>query len=370
MNDLLLPLYQAYYSARQNKRNTINQLKFEFDFEKNLYLLAQEIKSQTYKVSPCIAFIINNPIKREIFAATFRDRVVHHLVFTQIYDFWDHQFIYDSYSCRLGKGTHFGINRLSQFMRASSDNYTKNTWVLKLDISGYFMHVNREKVYQNCLWGLKKQFREQKYKSHVSFGTLDYLLQEIIFADPTIDVRRKSFLNEWDDLPLDKSLFFAPAGCGFPIGNLTSQLFSNIYLHQLDKLVKYKFKMKYYGRYVDDCVFIDQDKNKLLAICAEIRHFLKEKLYLDLHPKKIYLQPYQYGVPFLGAIIKPYHILPGKRLVRNYHRCQQKWLQAQARGDGQIDATLAQSYQSYLGHLSKFRSYRLTHPPTPLLISN
>lgn len=364
MNQILLPLTQAYYDARRNKRNTVNQLNFEFRLEDNLYRLAEEIASRRYQLHPSIAFIVKEPTIREVFAATFRDRVVHHLIFNQINQFWDNHFIYDSYSCRLGKGTHFGIKRMAQFLRAVSDNYTRPAWVLKLDISGYFMHVPRQKVYERCCWGLEKQFREGKYPSQLDQQTLDYLLRVIIFTDPTEHVRCKSPPVDWELLPPDKSLFQMTTDCGFPIGNLTSQLFSNIYLDQLDQLVKHQLKIKYYGRYVDDFVLMDQDKDRLLAARDVIADYLTNQLSLTLHPHKQYLQPYQYGVRFVGGIIKPYCILPGKRLVRNYKTCcYYRQRELELPDDPFARRSLIRrrerEYQSYLGQLTQFRSYRL-----------
>jgi hypothetical protein len=345
---LLMGICQAYYDARRNKRNTANQLK---------------IAQRRYRVGSCIAFIVTEPTKREIFAATFRDRVVHHLIYNLIVDFWDRQFIYDSYSCRTNKGTHFGMRRVERFMRAASDNYTRSAWILKLDISGYFMHMRRKLVWQFCWEGLEKMTARGELTPEKR-ELLEYLMPIVIFADPTRGVNIKGDRSDWLGLPENKSLFMSQAGCGLPIGNLTSQLFSNIYLHHLDVFIKRHLGFRYYGRYVDDLVIVSDDRRRLKKAIEAIREFLRPKLHLTLHQQKIYLQPVSQGVTFLGANIKPYYRLAGKRLQSNY----QKLLRLGKQSDN-----FAVRCQSYLGHLSQFKSWRLRQlapPLAPSLTSN
>ncbi len=344
--NLLDDLFRAYYEARVNKRNTINQLKFELNLEQNLYQLANDISKRTYNLSPSIAFIVFEPTVREIFAASFRDRVVHHLIFDYINPFWERRFITDSYSCRKGRGTHYGHKRIKRFLRAVSDNYTREAWILKLDILGYFMHMRRQTVWEKCLAGLQKQMLANDGETK---DTLAYLMHKVIFADPTQNVIIKGNWDDWQTLPTSKSLFWAETGCGFPIGNLTSQLFSNIYLHELDLFVKHQLGFKFYGRYVDDFVLMHQDRYKLVVARAAIDQFLRQRLGLTLHPKKYYLQPYQRGVSFLGGKIKPYCILPGQRLVGKF-KLARKLNYAHSQ---------PQSWQSYVGHLRQFASWRL-----------
>ena len=136
-------LFKAYYDCRKNKRNTGNTIKFELNFESNLIALHEEIMNRSYKVGKSITFIVNNPVKREIFAGDFRDRIVHHFIINELNPIFENLFIYDSYSCRVNKGTSFGIKRMQKFTRAVSDNYQNEAWILKLDISGFFMSINR-----------------------------------------------------------------------------------------------------------------------------------------------------------------------------------------------------------------------------------
>ncbi|MBQ6436214.1 reverse transcriptase [bacterium] len=342
-------LLAAYYKARQNKRNTINQLQFEANLEANIYQLYLELKNRCYHLSPSIAFVIFEPKPREIFAATFRDRIVHHLIYTYISPYWEKRFIYDSYSCRQNKGTRFGARRMFSFLRSVTHNYSTEAWVMKLDISGYFMNMDK-----SLMWQFNKRilFDDNAHLPEAVKELLWYLLPIVIFADPTQTAIIKGSLQDWNFLPANKSLFLTVVGFGFPIGNLTSQLFSNIYLHELDIFIKQKLHIQYYGRYVDDFVLMHRFKNALLSARESIANFLKNHLHLNLHPGKVYLQPAKFGLPFIGVWIKPRLFVPGKRVKRQFARflylsiyCHQ-------------DFSWSTRWQSYCGHL---RSYCLAN---------
>ena len=145
--DFTEQMFQAYYNCRKNKRNTINALRFEKHFEKNLFELCREIKTGKYQPGRSIAFIVNHPVKREVFAADFRDRVVHHWLINRLNPYFEKAFISDSYACRVNKGTHFGIQRVDQFIKECSNKYTKDCYILKLDVRGFFMHINRNLLF-------------------------------------------------------------------------------------------------------------------------------------------------------------------------------------------------------------------------------
>jgi retron-type reverse transcriptase len=303
---LLFPeLHKAYLDARKHKRNTINQLKFERNLEAELLSLEQELLNRTYQIKPSVCFINELPVKREIIAADFRDRVIHHFIYNRIYPIFDRKFIYDSYSCRVGKGTLFGIKRVQKFLRVCPCE----CWVLRLDIRGFFMAINR-----NILFNL--------ISTHLpNDELLKFLIHKIVFNEPLKNAVFKSPSSAWSDLPKDKSLKFSATNCGLPIGNLTSQLFANVYLNPLDHFVKRELKIKCYGRYVDDMVLIHGDKQILLNAISRIREFLSNELKLILHPRKIRLQQASKGFDFLGAHILPFCMHPGKRITDNFRKC-------------------------------------------------
>ena len=302
--NLLTDLFTAYYCARKNKRNTPSQVRFERNLSGNLLRLYDDIVSGRYRVGRSMCFVIRDPVLREVFAASFRDRIVHHLLYNWMMPIFEPTFIYDSYSCREGKGTLFGIKRLEHHIRSCSDNYRRECYVLKLDIEGYFMNISRQRLYDVI------ESRLIKYSSKHSI-TFDLpltlrLLSQVIFNEPTKGCYRKGSIHDWDALPHSKSLFYASSGCGLPIGNLTSQLFSNIYLSALDEYVKRDLKCRHYGRYVDDFYIVGNSPHELLALIPLIRDFLSSRLGLKLHPRKIHLIPISKGVRFLGVVVKPY----------------------------------------------------------------
>ena len=306
-------LWKAYGSAKTGKTKKPQVVEFTKNAKYEISALTREIHSRTYTPRPSTAFIVNVPVKREIFAAEFRDRVVHHFLFNQVNPWWDTRFIEDNYSCRIGKGTLYGIRRLDHHIRSESQNYTMPAYVLKLDILGYFMSLERKKLYDRAMWGLNRQFPDQGY----AYQVCKFLWKVIIFNDPIRQVVFSCPRSAWKGLPPSKSLFHQPNGRGIAIGNLTSQLLSNIYLDQLDRFVTMTLDFMHYGRYVDDFYIVSSNKNELVEASRTIERYVEDRLALKLHPHKRHLQECSRGVAFLGAVIYPYRIHPGKRLKRN-----------------------------------------------------
>lgn len=301
-------VFHAYYEARRHKRNTASQLAFELNLEENLVALWRELNSRTYTVGTSICFMIKDTVAREVFAADFRDRVVHHLLYGRLSPFFERRFICDSYSCRKGKGTLYGINRLAHHIRSCSCNYTEECYILKLDVRGYFMHIDRRLLSNMITAALPADFPRR--------DAVMWLSRLIIDCEPVVNCRIKGSLSQWRELPADKSLFHSSPDCGIPIGNLTSQLFSNIYMNVFDQWIKRDCGMRHYGRYVDDFYIVHRDKSVLLALIPKIRDFLRCNLGLELHSRKVYLQNVCKGVRFLGSVVYPYHIVPSKSLLK------------------------------------------------------
>ena len=352
----LVDLFKAYYSCRKNKRSTINALAFELNLEEELIQLKEELESGRYTISNSIAFVVDKPVKREIFAANFRDRVVHHFLIQKMNAVFEKHFIYDSYACRKAKGTHFGIGRVDGFIRKCSKNYTQDCYVLKLDIKGFFMHINKTILYTKI-----ETLFTSKYKGADKQLYLN-LCKIILFNEPVNNAIIKGNLNNWDNLPKDKSLFAAKPGYGLPIGNLTSQVFANVYMSSLDHFVKHELGIRYYGRYVDDFVLVHTNKAYLKSLIPIISKFLKTELHLKLHPKKIYLQHYSKGVSYIGGFIKPNRIYVSKRTKGNFYEAihKQNKLIENATNPSKAEKLLFLStMNSYLGILRHFKSYKL-----------
>lgn len=210
-------MYNAYYECRKNKRNSPGALMFELNYEHNLAVLKDEINNGAYKPGNYSAFIVTKPTPREIFAAEFRDRIVHHLVVSRINPYLEKRLIYDVYACRTGKGTHLGVKRLRRFMVASTENYAEEAWCLKLDLKSFFASINRQ-----LLWEKLKVYLETVY-NRADKTIILQLVQKIVLKNPAEDAVRKSPLVMWKLLPPHKSLFNAKENLGLPIGNLTSR---------------------------------------------------------------------------------------------------------------------------------------------------
>lgn len=305
-------IYRQYLNCRRRKRNTINSLKFEMRLEDNLLSLQEELKNRTYYPSRSVCFVTRRPKLREIFAADFRDRIVHHILVRYLEKIWERIFVYDSYACRKEKGNHLAVKRLRLFMRKISRNGRQRAYYLQLDIHSFFMSINKEILFSL----IAKRVKNEK---------ILWLLRIILFHDCTLNYVLKSSRKLLKQVPAHKTLFNTGNRHGIPIGNLTSQFFGNVYLNELDQFVKHTLKAKYYARYVDDFVLLHQDKLVLEMWHKEIEIFLREKLNLTLNPKRQVIKIISSGIDFLGYIVRPTHILCRRRVVNNLKERLEKY---------------------------------------------
>ncbi|MBR2658783.1 RNA-directed DNA polymerase [Candidatus Saccharibacteria bacterium] len=316
----------SFTEARRGKLKTHDEHHLEVHWLENLIRLRDQILEKRYFPSASVAFVISDPMIREIFAAPFVDRVVHHFLYLISANWWDKRFINDSYSCRPGKGTLYGIKRVQKMMRQATAGGTKKAYIIKLDISGYFMSLPRAKLYRLVKKGLDQQFA--RYKSDPAgwqlYRICDFLWRRVLLDDPVKKAHRRGPLKNWDPsiLPKRKSLYWQRVGFGIVIGNLTSQLISNIYLDQLDRYIKYVLGYKYYGRYVDDFIIIvpEEKYKQAKRDIYKIESFLKDELGLVLHPKKRYFASVEKGVEFIGARIYPNVIYPSDRAQKHFRK--------------------------------------------------
>jgi len=237
----------------------------------NIFSLHNDLINFTYRHASYERFCINDPKPRIIHKATVRDRLLHHAIYRILYPAFDTTFIFNSFSCRKEKGTHKAFQRMIGIVRKVSHNYLFSCWALKCDIKKFFDSVNHQ-VLIDIL------------KSRIDDNLLIDLLTKVIES------------------------FAVKPGKGMPLGNLTSQLFANVYLDPLDKFVKHKLRAKYYLRYADDFLLFNQGPNDLLNYLIEINSFLQSKLKLFLHPNKIILRKINWGIDFVGYVALPYHI--------------------------------------------------------------
>lgn len=285
MENLLLS-WQEFLRGKRKKKNVA---EFSLHFIDNILSLQKELAQKTYRHGEYQAFKINDPKPRDIHKASVRDRLVHHAIYRILYPYFDRKFIYDSYSCRLNKGTHRAINRFRHFARKASRNNTRTTWILKCDIKRFFANIDHKIL--KCM-----------LKQHAGDIDMLWLLEQVI----------ESFSTE------------GKAGVGLPLGNLTSQLLINIYMNEFDQFVKRKLKVKYYLRYADDFIIMSENKMYLENLIPQVSEFLKKCLRFNLHPKKVFIKTLFSGVDFLGWVNFPYHrILRTATQRRMFRRLKQ-----------------------------------------------
>lgn len=314
-------LFLAWREFRRGKRDKRDVQLFEFNLENNLFQIHQELLAGIYQNDPYISFCITDPKLRRIHKASIRDRVVHQAIFRILYHLFDKNFIYDSYSCRLGKGTHKAVDRLGLFLRQISGNYREKIYALKCDIKKFFDAVD-----QDILLALIQE--------RINNKRIIWLINKIV----------KSFSTSFHK--------------GLPLGNVTSQLFSNIYLDRLDQFVKYKLCIKYYLRYCDDFMILSGDYEYLKSLIPKLVGFLDEALKLQLHKQKIIIRKFSQGVDFLGYVSLPhYRVLRTKTKRRIIRRVQKHY--GEVKRGCLTFGFFHQSWQSYLGVLKHCCGFKI-----------
>ena len=370
---LLFDLYIAYYDASRHKHKMAYVQKFERDLAANLNELCDDLLNRRYKALPSKCFVIDYPKKREVFAAMFRDRIVHHLYFRYTHQLFERTFIADSYSCIEGRGTHYGVDRLRQHIRRASLNWSQPCYAMNLDIRGYFMHINRAKLLEIATESLRTMATHKVGMTDevpIPSGVLLtpatrwcdirdmrfilWLTEKIIMLDPMENCIIVGDESDWLGMDRAKCMRYAEKGLALPIGNLTSQLFSNVYMNPFDQWVKRIILCHYYGRYVDDSTMVDACREWLLEQVPKVREFLADELGLHLHMGKLHVREVSQGVEFLGAFVKPYRdYISNKTLAR----IEQNVKTIDLRDIGHAEASI----NSYLGVLSHSSSYNIRH---------
>lgn len=310
---------EAFRDCRRHKGRTGGYVEYLSGYLQNNLQLYRDLNDMSYEIGKSKAFCVTRPKLREVFCADFRDRIVHHLLSIKFHDIFDGEMLDCTYACRKGKGTDYGINHIRGELERVTDNYTKEAWVLKCDLQGFFMSINRQLLYR-----IVEDLIRSKYHGSDTEWWL-WLWRKIIMNDPAKNCVRVGDLSLWSKLPKNKSLFTS-GGKGLPIGNLPSQILANLLLSVLDKRIVGRLsKDGGYGRYVDDFVCISRDKQLLLSILHDVRGYLSMNLGLRLHPDKISLQKAVKGFEFIGARIKPFRLYPSKRVVKHLNELLAEW---------------------------------------------
>lgn len=295
-------LADAYFACRRTKRNTISALSFEIDLERNLCQLQEALLDGSYQPGPSICFIVTRPKPREVWAAAFRDRIVHHLLYNRVAPRFYASFIADSCACIPGRGTLYAARRLEAKIRSVTQNWALPAWYLKLDLANFFVSIDKRVLQRQ----LAARIPEPWWRA---------LAELILFHDPRTDVVVQSTASILAMVPAHKRLVNQDADHGLPIGNLSSQFFANVYLDALDQHVKHQVRARHYIRYVDDFVLLHESTAWLRAALADIEAFLPRELGVRLNPTKTIMQPIARGVDFVGQVIKPWRRSVRRRTV-------------------------------------------------------
>lgn len=310
-------MFSAWGEFRRGKGKKSEVQQFECTLEDNIFQLRDDLAAGTYQPLPYTSFYVRDPKLRHIHKANIRDRVLHQAVFRVLYPLFDRHFIYDSYASRFGKGVHAAVNRLRVFSRKVSENYHQPVFALQCDIRKFFDSVD-QRLLLECI------------AERVADARAFELIQKVVHS-------------------FEKSSKWVP-GKGLPLGNVTSQLFANIYLNKLDQFMKEELGTQFYIRYCDDFVMLESHKKHFPEMILRIEQFLAERLQLQLHPKKVTVRKYSRGIDFLGYV---------ERLYYRTLRTRTKWRIVRRINEKNAD--------SYFGILKHCRGYTLAQACRKLL---
>ncbi len=359
-------IYQAYRVCRRGKRNTRNAQQYECHLLDQLVTTQQRLQQGCWQPSASVCFVTGSFKPREIHAAPFADRVVHHVLVPRLEVLYEPVFIADSYANRRDKGSHKAINRLQSFMRRVSLNQQRPAYYLQLDIANFFNNIDKSILYSLLQKRLTKAVKNHQI-AHDEAVLLSYYCKTLLQHDTAKSSIKRGQSSCFDCIPAYKRLINAPPGTGLPIGDLTSQFFANVYLNELDQYIKHQLKCRFYLRYVDDFILLDEHPEQLDFWRQNIEKFLQDHLKLSLRDSGCLRSVYN-GADFLGFIVRPQYRLSRRRVIGHLRfrldHYQQQFVQISSRGVSlqlceshldQLRAVLA----SYLGHFSHANCYRL-----------
>jgi len=293
---------EAWQDCRKRKRITLAAIAFEERLSDNIRSLHRDLVDGSYAIGPSTCFVVLNPKPREVWAAGFRDRVVHHLLYRHIAPRFIRRFADDSCACLPGRGTLYGVKRLESKIRRVTENWTVPAYYLKCDFANFFNSIDR-------------RILDVQLAAHIHAPWWLALTRQVLHHDPRQSAVVRSSPEVMAQVPPHKSLFVQDAHHGLPIGNLSSQFFANVFLDDLDQFVLHMLRPAGYVRYVDDFILLHRNPRMLSAALRRIERFSLDRLGLKLNPSKTIIQPIDRGVDFVGHVIKPHHMVARKRLT-------------------------------------------------------
>lgn len=344
-------MIEAYFDCRQRKRRTASAVMYEMDYESKLIALRDRINNRAYQPGKSICFVVTRPRYREVFAAAFEDRIVHHWVALRLEPLFEQVFNPRTFNCRKGKGQLYGVQMLYNDIIICSQDYTRDCYIMKLDLQGFFMSINKV-----MLADMLDAFVLEQYQGD-DIEDVRYLCKTLILHSPEKDCERHSPARYWDHLPANKSLFTNGEGLGVAIGNLFAQLFANFLLNVLDWYLLKDLGFAHVGRYVDDFYIIHTDKQRLLSAVPKIRELLA-RYGLKLSPTKFYIQHYTKGVEFTGSVVKKQRIYTSNRTVKNFVMAIRRLNRAETVPEVEHAVNSINSYLGCLRHGNEYNTRR------------
>ena len=293
---------RAYECCRKTKRSSASAIEFELNFSRNIMRIYNEVRNCTWKPQPHMCFVVENPKYREVWASNFADRVVHHICYNRLRPRFEPYWIATTFACIEGRGTGAASEWAERSARRVTQGWSQKAYVLQADIKNFFPRIMRQKLHEML-------------KPRIYEPWLDHLVKEIINVDVTDNAHLPGDPSLLKLIPEFKSLWNAEPGRGLPIGNLTSQFGANVYLDNVDQVIARSKVAKFYGRYVDDLVLMDQDIDKLREAYKVLTAELK-KLGLKLHPDKTRCAPIKDGFDFCGRFILPHRSYLRKKTAK------------------------------------------------------
>lgn len=364
MSDFFEPVYRAWCSCSRRKRKSAKAQCYECNLLDNLVSTAEALERGSWQPHPPVCFTVAYPKAREIHAAEYSDRVVHHYLVPLLEEFFEPQFIHDVYSNRVGKGTHAAVDRLQQFMRSQEP---QKGYFLQLDIRNFFNTIDRRILFKQLQKGLNKAVRKNKV-TPAKATELRNLGHTILKQDIASVALYRGSRKVFSQVPKAKRLGQVGEYLGLPIGNLSSQFFANVYLDGLDQFVKHQLKCRQYIRYVDDFILLHNSSEQLRIWQRDIQYFLNQKLGLSVKDN-FTLAPVSNGADFLGYITRPHYRLVRRRVVHHFREKLNTFaalnIKQHKNGLAEIDLSvekrdkLMSVMASYLGHYKHAKHYRL-----------
>ena len=359
-------IYTAWNQCQRHKGKSPQAQHYAVNLLDNLFYTLDALQQQRWQPVAPIGFVVHYPKPREVYAASFSDRVVHHWLVPQLEQCYQNYFITDVYSNLKGKGTHSAVKRLQKFMRSLADKQPQ-AYFLQLDVANFFNTIDKPVLFQL----LQRRLQQQLRKGAISLEKAqDLRLICHLLLKQNVGGSAKHYGNtdEWAQIPEHKKLKNAGPDKGLPIGNLSSQFFANVYLNELDQFVKHQLKCQHYLRYVDDFILLHHDPQQLKIWHDAITQFIQQQLLLTLR-SEIILHPVQHGANFLGYIVRPHYCLVRRRVIGQLWQKLKQFQSCYISGSQEkgwcvslpvaAREHLRAQLSSYLGHFKHAKHYRL-----------